>query len=92
MQRVNVIGGAIASVERIRPYLNGRPITLVTDEPEKVPQVLFDQVIAHKQPQKSYRDKIMPLLNLPYKRTLFLDTDLELLSPIDDIFLDPQKR
>ena len=77
---------AIASVERIRPYLNGRPITLVTDEPEKVPQVLFDQVIAHKHPQKSYRDKIMPLLNLPYKRTLFLDTDLELLSPIDDIF------
>ena len=40
----------------------------------------------HREPTNSYRDKILPLLNLPYKRTLFLDTDLELLSPVDDIF------
>lgn len=77
---------AFASVKRIRPYLNNRPITLVTDKPEKVPPNLFDKVIIHPQPKLSYRDKISPLLHLPYKRTLFLDTDLELLSPIEDIF------
>ena len=77
---------AISSVHRIRPFLNGRPITLVTDEPERIPSAIFDSVIQHSQPQKSYRDKILPLLHPPYKRTLFLDTDLELLSPIDDIF------
>ena len=77
---------AINSVERIRPYLNGRPISLVTDKPEQVPPGIFDRVVKHRDPQKSYRDKILPLLHLPYKRTLFLDTDLALLSPIDDIF------
>ena len=35
---------------------------------------------------KSYRDKIPPLINLPYKRTLFLDTDLELIQPVNDVF------
>ena len=78
---------AIDSVQRIRPFLNGRPITLVTDNPAKVPSGFFDTVLMHPQPRRSYRDKILPLLNPPYKRTLFLDTDLELLSPIEDIFL-----
>ena len=77
---------AAASVERIRPFLNGRPITLVTDLPDRVPIGLFDKVIAHRNPKMSYRDKIVPLVNLPYKRTLFLDTDIEILAPIDDIF------
>ncbi len=77
---------AINSVVRIRPFLSGRPITLVTDKPELVPGGLFDNVVSHPCPKKSYRDKILPLLHLPYKRTLFLDTDLEIISPIDDIF------
>ena len=77
---------AVLSVERIRPCLNGRPIILVTDKPERIPLGLYDRVIIHPEPQGSYRDKILPLLHLPYKRTLFLDTDVEILSPIDDIF------
>ena len=58
----------------------------MTDKPEYFPDGLFDKIILHRQPRKSYRDKILPLLDLPYKRTLFLDTDLELLSPVDDVF------
>jgi len=77
---------AIASLGRIRPHLNGRPICLVTDAPHLIPDGLFDQVIHHQQPVLGYRDKITPLLKLPYRRTLFLDTDLELLRPIEDIF------
>ena len=77
---------AFASVCKIRPCLNCRPITLVTDKPEEVPPKLYNKVIAHPEPCKSYRDKILPMLHLPYKRTLFLDTDLEVISPIEDIF------
>ena len=43
---------AFLSVERIRPYLNGRPITLVTDKPHLVPPGLYDKVVVHRQPQK----------------------------------------
>ena len=77
---------AISSVHRIRPFLNGRPITLVTDQPGQIPVGLFDEILIHSDPKRSYRDKILPLLHIPYERTLFLDTDLELLSPIEDIF------
>ena len=58
----------------------------MTDNPENIPSGLFDNIVIHPEPKKTYRDKILPLLNLPYKRTLFLDTDLEILSPIEDIF------
>ena len=78
---------AIASAEQIRPYLNGRPLTLVTDNPERFPLNLYDKILMHPQPRNSCRDKILPLLHPPYKRTLFLDTDLELLSTVEDIFM-----
>ena len=77
---------ALASVARIRPYLNGRPITLVTDDSQYVPTGFYNKIIVHPDPQKNYRDKILPLLYPPYKRTLFLDTDLEIISPVDDVF------
>ncbi len=77
---------AIQSVQKIRPYLNGRPLTIVTDEPTERLKDLFDQVRIHPDIQYTYRDKIPPLLNLPYERTLFLDTDLELIEQIDDLF------
>ena len=51
---------AIGCVQRIRPFLRNRPITLVTDQPDRIPEGFFD-VIAHPQPQESFRDKILPL-------------------------------
>ena len=77
---------AVICAKRIRPYINDRPITLETDNPERIENGLFDRVVRHPDARNSYRDKILPLLKLPYKRTLFLDTDIELLSSIDDIF------
>lgn len=77
---------ACLAVSRIRPYLGGRPLWLVCDLPEAVPRGLFDVVHVHPDPKRSYRDKIGPLKKLPFQRTLFLDTDLELLAPVDDIF------
>ena len=46
---------AISSAQRIRPLINGRPITLVTDKPALVPSGIFDSLILHPQPQNSFR-------------------------------------
>ena len=54
---------AINSVARIRPFLAGRPITLVTDKPELIPGGLFDNVRNHPSPRESYRDKIVPFIS-----------------------------
>lgn len=78
---------ACQAVALIRPQLAGRPLVLVTDAPGQVPDGLFDAVLAHPDPRGSYRDKIPPLLRLPFQRTLFLDTDVELLQPLDDLFI-----
>lgn len=77
---------ALAAVPRIRPQLGGRPLWLATDQPAAVPPGLFDVVLSHPDPRATYRDKIPPLLDLPFRRTLFLDTDVALLQPLDDLF------
>ena len=77
---------ACEAVGWIRPQLGGRPLWLVTDAPALVPDGLFDAVLPHPQPRGTYRDKIAPLLRLPFRRTLFLDTDVQLLEPLDDLF------
>ncbi len=77
---------ACEAVARIRPRLGGRPLLLVTDAPALVPDGLFDAVLSHPEPRGTYRDKIAPLLRLPFRRTLFLDTDVQLLEPLEDLF------
>ncbi len=74
------------AASRIRPHLRGRPLWLVTDAPADIAVDCFDRIIQHPDVHGSYRDKIPPLLNLPFRRTVFLDTDVELLQPIDDVF------
>ncbi|QNI69365.1 sulfotransferase [Cyanobium sp. NS01] len=77
---------AITAVPRIRPWLGGRPLWLLTDKPARVPAAAFDRVMPHPDPRRTYRDKITALLRLPFRRTLFLDSDVELLAPLDDVF------
>lgn len=74
-------------VERILSNACAPPITVVTDLPEDFNDIKLDQVIRHRNPCQTYRDKIEPLLHLPYKYTLFLDTDIEILGTLDDLFL-----
>ncbi len=77
---------AIQAVSRIKFHLQNRPISLVTDQPNSIPLGIFEAVYTHPNPTISYRDKIPPLIDLPYARTLFLDTDVELLTPINDLY------
>jgi len=46
----------------------------------------FDQVYLHPEPAFTYRDKIAPLLDSPFKKTIFLDGDTEMLGRVDDVF------
>lgn len=78
---------AIAAAQASRPFLKGRPIAVVTDAVELAQQSgCFDQVIVHSQPVGGYRDKIPPLAQLPYARTLFLDSDARLTADVDPLF------
>ena len=47
---------------------------------------VFDLVLPRPDPRFTYRDKILPLLSLPTKYTLFLDTDARLLAPVSEVF------
>lgn len=73
-------------VQNCRRHLKGRPVALITDAPAAVPHGLFDQVLGHPDPHHSYRDKIQPLIHPPFQRTLYLDTDAELIHPVCDLF------
>ena len=78
---------AAASARASRPFLDGRPIAVVTDCVQEALQLgVFDRVFPHPDPRGSYRDKIPPLLQLPFARTLFLDSDARLTAPANDLF------
>jgi hypothetical protein len=62
------------------------PVTLVSDAPATFADLGLDQLLAHPDPRHSYRDKIIGLQHLPYRYTLFLDTDVQILEPLDDLF------
>ena len=78
---------AAASARASRPFLDRRPVAVVCDRHQHAQQLgVFDRVLAHSDPRGSYRDKIPPLLRLPFARTLFLDTDARLTAPADGLF------
>lgn len=47
---------------------------------------LFDTVIIDESPLDSYGDKPRNLLKTPYERTIYLDTDVYMLSPVPELF------
>ena len=70
-----------------RIHTCGISIILVTDLVEYALSLgIFDLVLKHPDPHFTYRDKILPLLTLPTKYTLFLDSDAFLTSPVDELF------
>ena len=51
------------------------PIAICTDLDVDLKNSPFDFCFKHPCPKYSYRDKIPPLINPPFLRTLYLDTD-----------------
>ena len=67
---------AISSVQLSSKYLDDFPICIITDLVEEAKHSkVFDLVVHHPSPSYSYRDNIEPLINLPFRYNLFLDSD-----------------
>lgn len=63
----------------------GVPIVLWTDRTD-LPDGLFDEVRRLENPRHSFMDKIAPLCDTPFERTVFLDTDTIACAPFEDLF------
>ncbi len=78
---------AIENAAASRSFLADRPIILVTDQVDRAQSTeVFDWVCPHPDPIGGYRDKILPLDQLPFRRTLYLDSDARLIAPVDFLF------
>lgn len=63
------------------------PAILCSDVPQEKIAPGFDEVRQIAHPERSFADKIPPLLESPFEKTIFLDTDTFVCAPLDDIFL-----
>jgi hypothetical protein len=61
---------------------------LTTDCPDLAAQLMPDVVVrVLENPRRHHADKILPLGDSPFERTIFLDTDVQIAAPLDDLFL-----
>lgn len=72
------------AARNIRRHMPGAGIALFTDDPAGTPRELFDHVEAIANPH--YRSKVDYLTKTPFERTLYIDTDVRILDPLDDLF------
>ena len=77
---------ALTSCLYSRPYLSNISTCIYTNYITPDLQNTFDHCFLHPDPQFSYRDKILPLIDLPSDECIFLDSDAFLCNPISDIF------
>ncbi len=75
----------IASARTVRRHLPGVPILAYTDQTDLPPDV-FSEIRTLARPRHSFVDKIAPLRETPFERTLFLDTDTWLCGSVADLF------
>lgn len=84
---ISYLHEAILSARRSREWCKNIPICLCTDEVDKAKSSgAFNHIFPHPNPSYSYRDKISPLVTLPFEVTLFLDTDAFLSAGVDNLF------
>lgn len=77
---------AIQAVASIRKHGGGRKVALVTDHIDTSIEAHFDIVTYHPNANFNYRDKISPLIKLPFKRCLFVDSDVTFIGGVDELF------
>jgi hypothetical protein len=79
---------AAVSARSAKEHMPDIPITLYSDVDTAAsgPAAYFDNVVRISRVYHSCRDKIEPLIDSPYGRTLFLDTDTYLCAPVYDVF------
>ena len=75
---------ACASARRVKEVMPHASIAIATDLTP--PEGLFNNLIVLDQPSYSFGDKVKPLLETPFERTVFLDTDTWLCEPVSELF------
>jgi hypothetical protein len=75
----------LVSARSVRRHMPGLPIVLYTDQ-QDLPAGVFDEIRRIENPRHSFMDKIAPLCDTPFERTVFLDTDTLVCAPIPDLF------
>lgn len=73
---------AARSVKQNMPEL---PIALFTDNGD-YSNDLFQKIFKIPNPRYNFADKIYPILNSPFEKTLYLDTDTWICDRLDDVF------
>lgn len=74
------------SAESVRSVMPDISITIFTDTRDDIQNKLFNTIEIIEKPSFSFFDKIEPLVQSPYKKTLFLDTDTLVLEPVYELF------
>lgn len=75
--------GSARSVRAVMPDVS---ITLYTDTQADLDTALFNTIEILENPTYSFFDKIIPLCDSPYRKTLFLDTDTIVVDPVYELF------
>lgn len=84
---VTYLEEAASNALAARVHCSHIPIAISTDLPEEARKFgVFDLILAHCEPRWTYRDKIPALLKLPFKYTLYLDSDARVISSVDSLF------
>jgi hypothetical protein len=78
----NYIREAAQSAVSVREHMPEMPLAIWVDDDALLPGGLFGRVTLLENPQHSFFDKIEPLIDSPFAKTLFLDTDTQLLAPV----------
>jgi len=76
---------AINSARTCKNVMPDVSILLWTDQPINNPGNLFAGINKLRNVSHSFIDKIEPLCNTPFKKNLFVDTDVKFLEPVYDI-------
>jgi hypothetical protein len=78
----------VRSARSAKKHMPSTPIALFTDEqPTLDDSSLFSEINIIKEPTFSFFDKICPLRETPFKKTLFVDTDTVFLCSTVELFL-----
>ncbi len=75
---------AIESARSLRKASPGLAVDLFTDQTEAVPEGLFD--VVHRIERPEPRSKLSCMAETRFERTLFLDADTLVMSPLGDLF------
>lgn len=81
----NHLREAIASALSVREFMPGYPVVLFTDSGRDLPPGVFSDVRPLSGCAHTSFDKIAPLLQSPFRKTLFLDTDTVLVSAVTEL-------